>query len=95
MLFKYTQINTTGGKETEHEIGDTVGGSQDDCIDLCNGAEGCQSIFYKKPERKCHLSSIDVPQGIDRPDIVDGWKTYAKSCVQGVFIYIIINVIHM
>ena len=92
-MFKYTQINTTGGSETLHEIGNTDGGSQDDCIDLCNGAEGCQSIFYHKTDRKCHLSSIDVPQGIEEDP--NGWFTYAKSCVQGVFIYLIINVIRM
>ena len=89
LLFKYTMINFTNGvlpENMKHVFGKTEGGSQDDCIDLCNGAEGCQSIFYSETGGKCHLSSIEVaaaPGG--------DWKTYAKSCVVGVLMYMICN----
>ena len=91
LLFKYTKINDSTGFVSPHEIGDTKGGSQEDCIDLCNGAEGCQSIFYSENTQKCHLSSIEVTKAKPGAD----WKTYVKSCVTGVLIYIIIYVIYI
>ena len=72
-----------------HVLGKTEGGSLDDCMDLCNGAEGCQSLFYLEKnsdpylDQTCYLSSIEAtgkPQG--------DWKAFAKSCVVRMYIYI-------
>ena len=75
----------------QHMIGKTKGGSYDDCMDLCSGAEGCQSINYEKDlvskdTGKCYLSSIDLTNQIT--DIVSDVMASAKKCVDGMFIYI-------
>ena len=97
LLFKYEKIETVSSplpdETIKHLIGKTEGGSQDDCMDLCNAAEGCQSFFYLEKDisgasgpdvdRTCYLSSIEAtgkPQG--------DWKVFKKSCVDGMFIYI-------
>ena len=97
LLFKYEKIETVSSplpdETIKHLIGKTEGGSQDDCIDLCNGAEGCHSFFYLKEttssasgtysDGTCYLSSIEVK---GRPP--GDWKAFAKSCVARMYIYI-------
>ena len=95
LLFKYEKIETGTSpfldETMKHVIGNTEGGSQEDCMDLCNGAERCQSFFYLEKSsgiykaRSCYLSSIDLSSA-ERPP--GEWKSFAKSCVDGMFIYI-------
>ena len=76
----------------QHMIGKTKGGSYDDCMDLCSGAEGCQSINYVtdsnpalKDTGECFLSSIDLRTQFTNPGTV---MASAKTCMDGMFIYI-------
>ena len=75
----------------QHMIGKTKGGSYDDCMDLCSGAEGCQSINYVKDAvlkdtGECYLSSIDLSNQLG--DTETTVMASAKTCMDGMFIYI-------